>query len=85
MPRLIVPLPVLVLIIELYLLISLRKSTTIQKKKQYDRNLLCTDSSLQKLYSVEVNNRFQPLEKADEIASDRYERFITAHKEAAEK
>ena len=63
-------------------------SKTIQKKNQYDWNLqskLQKDSNLQKLYSVEVNNRFQPLKKEDEKATDRYERFITAHKEAAEK
>ena len=65
--------------------LSLRKSKTLQRKKQRDWNLLCTDSNLQKLYSIEVSNRFQPLENADESATEKYERFITANKEAAEK
>ena len=40
--------------------LSLRKSKTLQRKKQHDWNLLCTDSNLQELYSIEVCNRFQP-------------------------
>ena len=35
--------------------------------------------------SIEVSNRFQPLEDADESATEKYESFITANKEAAEK
>ena len=65
--------------------LSLRKGKTLQRKKQHDWNLLCTDSSLQELYSVEVRNRLQPFENADESATEKYERFITANKEAAEK
>ena len=65
--------------------LSLRKSKTFQRKQQHDWNLLCTDSNLQELYSIEVRNRFQPLENADESATGKYERFITANKEAAEK
>ncbi|XP_030839582.1 uncharacterized protein LOC115923289 [Strongylocentrotus purpuratus] len=65
--------------------LSLRKSKTLAKGKQHDWKLLSTDNHLQKLYSIEVRNRFQPLEKEEESATERYERFITAHKEATEK
>ena len=65
--------------------LSLRKSKTISGKKQHDWSLLCTDSDLQKQYSIEVRNRFQPLDIADECATEKYDRFIRANREAAEK
>ena len=63
--------------------LSLRKSKAMAKKKQHDWNLFRNDSNLQRQYSIEVHNRFQPLEIEDESATERYERFVTAHKEAA--
>ena len=57
--------------------LSLRKSKTLVRKKQHDWNLFRTDSNLQKLYSIEVHNRLQPLEIENESATERYERFIT--------
>ena len=65
--------------------LSLRKSKTIPGKKQHDWGLLSTDSDLQKQYSIEVRNRFQPLDKLDESATEKYDRFIRANSEAAEK
>ena len=65
--------------------LSLRKSKTMPRQKQHNWELLRTDNNLQKLYTVEVHNRFQPLEEVDESATDRYQRFVNAHKEAAEK
>ena len=65
--------------------LSLRKSKTMPGKKQPDWSLLCTDSDLQKQYSIEVRNRFEPLEIAEESATEKYDRFINANREAAEK
>ena len=65
--------------------LSLQKSKTLARKKLHDWNLFRTDSNLQKLHSIEVHNRFQPLEIENESATERYERFITDHKEAAVK
>ena len=65
--------------------LSLRKSKTPPGKKHHDWKLLSTDSDLQKQYNIEVRNRFQSLDKLDETATERYDRFIMANKEAAEK
>ena len=43
------------------------------------------DTSLQEKYAVEVRNRFEVLGVEEESATDRYDRFIKANKEAAEK
>ena len=64
--------------------LSLRKSKAIPRKKQYDWKAISTDTSLQERYSVEVRNRFEVLENEEESASEKYERFIKANKEAAE-
>ncbi|KAI8514657.1 hypothetical protein Bbelb_072480 [Branchiostoma belcheri] len=55
------------------------------KKRPYDWNLFKTRSDLQEQYTIEVHNRFQPLKDLDESATERYERFIKATEEAAEK
>ena len=65
--------------------LSLRKSKMPPGKKHYDWKLLSTDSDLQKKYTIEVRNRFQFLYKLDETATERYDRFIKANNEAAEK
>jgi hypothetical protein len=65
--------------------LSLRKSKAPPMKKQYDWKQLACDKNLQDLYTIEVCNRFQLLEEKEESASDQYERFINANKEAAEK
>ena len=64
--------------------LSLRKSKTLPKRKQYDWKALSSDRDLQNRYSVEVRNRFPPLEDTEETATERYERFINANKEQAE-
>ncbi|XP_072050064.1 uncharacterized protein [Amphiura filiformis] len=65
--------------------LSLRKTKTLPRGKNHDWKTLCSDSKLQELYTVEVHNRFQPLEEMEETATERYERFIKANREAAEK
>ena len=65
--------------------LSLRKSGRILRKKQYDWKTLSTDTSLQEKYAVEVRNRFEVLEDEEESATNKYDRFIKANKEAAEK
>ena len=47
--------------------------------------MLSTDTSLQEKYAVEVRNRFEALEDGEESATDKYDRFIKANKEVAEK
>ena len=64
--------------------LSLRKSKT-PSGKNHDWKLLSTDSDLQKQQTTEVRNRFQSLDKLDETATERYDRFIKANKEAAQK
>jgi hypothetical protein len=64
--------------------LSLRKSKTIPRKKQYDWKTLTTDKDLQAKYSIEVRYRFQPLQEKDESATEKYERFLEATQEAAE-
>ena len=57
-------------------------------KKHHDHDdwkLHSTGSNLQKKYTIEVRNRFQSLDKLDETATERFDRFIKANKEAAEK
>ena len=53
--------------------------------KQYDSKTLSTDTSLQEKYAVEVRNRFEVLEDEDESATDKYDIFSKAYKEAAKK
>ena len=65
--------------------LSLRKSEKLPRKKQYDWKTLSMDTSLQEKYAVEVRNRFEVLGVEEESATDRYDRFIKANKEAAEK
>ncbi|XP_072050088.1 acid-sensing ion channel 4-A-like [Amphiura filiformis] len=64
--------------------LSLRKSKTVARRK-YDWKLLSTYSNLQKQYTIEVLNRFQPLENIGETATEKYERLITAHTHATDK
>ena len=65
---------------------SQKKSKTTPKRKQYDWKLLTCDKNLYKsCYTIEVKNRFQLLEEEDDSASERYEKFTEANKEAAEK
>ena len=64
--------------------LSLRKSKTMPKKKQFDWKALASDEDLQKKYTVEVRNRFQPLEDVEETATEIYDRFVKANSEAAE-
>ncbi|CAH1266644.1 Hypp3470 [Branchiostoma lanceolatum] len=65
--------------------LSLRKKKTEPRKGQYDWNLFKKSRVLQEQYTVEVHNRFQPLQELEESATDRYERFTKATQEAAEK
>ena len=65
--------------------LSLRTSKAAPKRKQYDWRSLSTDTNIQKQYTIEVRNRFEALEIEDESATDKYERFIKANQEAAEK
>ncbi|CAH1266640.1 Hypp3466 [Branchiostoma lanceolatum] len=65
--------------------LSLRKKKTEPRKGQYDWNLFKNSRVLQEQYTVEVHNRFQPLQEVEESATDRYERFTKATQEAAEK
>ena len=65
--------------------LSLRKSKTLPRKNQLDWKSLSTDRNIQKMYTIEVRNRFEILEDIEETATDKYSRFITANKEAAEK
>ncbi|XP_078661569.1 uncharacterized protein LOC144905694 [Branchiostoma floridae x Branchiostoma belcheri] len=65
--------------------LSLRKKKAEPRKRPYDWNLFKTRSDLQEQYTIEVHNRFQPLKDLDESATERYERFIKATEEAAEK
>ncbi|XP_072048490.1 uncharacterized protein [Amphiura filiformis] len=65
--------------------LSLRKSKTAARRRQYDWKLLSTDSNLQKQYTIKVRNRFQPLENISETTTEKYERLITAHTEATDK
>ncbi|XP_072048646.1 uncharacterized protein [Amphiura filiformis] len=60
--------------------LSLRKNKTLPRGKNHDWKTLCSDSKLQELYTVEVHNRFQPLEEMEETATERYERFIKANR-----
>ena len=53
--------------------------------KQYDSKTLSTYTSLQEKYAVEVRNRFEVLEDEDESATDKYDIFSKAYKEAAKK
>ncbi|XP_072017053.1 uncharacterized protein [Amphiura filiformis] len=64
--------------------LSLRKSKALSRKKHYDWKVLC-NNKLQQQYTIEVRNRFQPLEDINENATERYERFISATAEATEK
>ncbi|XP_072039109.1 craniofacial development protein 2-like [Amphiura filiformis] len=65
--------------------LSLRESTTFPRKNQIDLKSLSTDRNIQKIYTIEVHNRFEILEDMEETATDKYSRFIAANKEAAEK
>ncbi|XP_072050156.1 craniofacial development protein 2-like [Amphiura filiformis] len=65
--------------------LSLRMSTTLPRKNQFDWKSLSTDRNIQKMYAIEVHNRFEILENIEETATDKYSRFIAANKEAAEK
>ena len=65
--------------------LSLRKSKPMPRKKPYDWKTLSSDGSLQAKYAVEVRNRFKVLEDEEETATDKYDRFIKANNEAAEK
>ena len=65
--------------------LSLRKSKALPRKKHYDWRVLCSNNKLQQQYTIEVRNRFQPLEDINENATERYERFISATTEATEK
>ncbi|XP_072036995.1 uncharacterized protein [Amphiura filiformis] len=65
--------------------LSLRKSKTLPRKNQFDWKSLSTDRNIQKMYTIEVHNRFEILEDMEETATDKYSRFIAANKEAAEK
>ena len=65
--------------------LSLRKSKTLPRKKQYDWKAITTDKDLQAKFSIEVHNRFQPLQKEEETATEKYTRFIEATQNAAEK
>ncbi|XP_072042892.1 uncharacterized protein [Amphiura filiformis] len=51
--------------------LSLRKNKTLPRGKNHDWKTLCSDSKLQELYTVEVHNRFQPLEEMEETATER--------------
>ncbi|XP_072023006.1 craniofacial development protein 2-like [Amphiura filiformis] len=65
--------------------LSLRKSKALSRKKHYDWRVLCSNIKLQQQYTIEVRNRFQPLEDINENATERYERFISATTDATEK
>ena len=65
--------------------LNLRKSKRIPRKRQFDWKALSTDSNLQSMYAIEVRTRFEILADVEEAATDKYDRFITANKEAAEK
>ncbi|XP_072022604.1 craniofacial development protein 2-like [Amphiura filiformis] len=58
--------------------LSLRKSKALSRKKHYDWRVLCSNIKLQQQCTIEVRNRFQPLEDINENATERYERFISA-------
>ena len=64
--------------------LSLRKSKTMPRKKQYDWSLLRHDAKLQERYAIEVRNRFLPLQDQNETATEKYDRFIKATQEATE-
>ncbi|XP_060792617.1 craniofacial development protein 2-like [Neoarius graeffei] len=65
--------------------LSLQKKKAESRKRQDNWNLFKSRRDIQELYTIEVHNRFQPLQELDESATDRYRRFIKATEEAAEK
>ena len=65
--------------------LSLRKSKTTSRKTQYDWQALTTDNNLQHQYTIEVKNRYEILSVEQEDATDKYNSFIIANKEAAER
>lgn len=63
--------------------LSLRKSRTMSRKKLFDWKALA-DKDLREHYNIEVRNRYQPLVDMEESATQKYEKFIIANREAAE-
>ena len=67
--------------------LSLRKCNTPPKhakRKQYGWKALSSIRNLQELYTIKVRNRFQLLKEENDSASESYEKFIEANKEATE-
>ena len=71
-------------IVSAKLRLSLRANEkTPVNKINYDWAKLKENSDIQERYTVAVKNRFYTLTAREETATERYERFIDANKEAA--
>ena len=64
---------------------SLRTSKTLSREKQYDWNVLKSDSEIQSQYTILVRNRFEELYSDSQTATEKYQHLIDANGEAADK
>ncbi len=72
-------------IVSAHVKLSLRSNTkTTSKRHIFDWKVLANDDELQSQYAVLVKNKFTGLETESGNATDTYEKFILANKEAAE-
>ena len=64
--------------------LSLRSSKTPSGEKQYDWNILKSDTNLQELYTIAVRNCYEQLYREDETATEDYQHLIDANRQAAD-
>ena len=65
--------------------LSLRMNKTPKRKTSYDWSTLMNNSDLQQQYNVAVRNRYAALMKDQDTVTERYQHFIDANNETAEK
>ena len=70
-------------IVTLVVLLSLRVTKPPTSKKSYDWKLLRSDQDLQSSFKIELRNRFNQLYVEEASATDQYNAFIEANKDAA--
>ena len=72
-------------VITAHLKLSLRTARTPSRRKMYDWATLRGDAELQRLYTVQVRNRYAELCTETEDVTSKYQMLIEANDEAANK